>query len=331
MGRKNRVVIYGLGPIGIETARLALDRPGIELAGAVDINPALVGKDLGKVLGLRRRLGVRVVDSPEAALKRKVDVVVHCAGSHMPAIYHHLATAVERKANVVSSAEELLFPSLQHPALARKLDRLARSKGVSILGTGVNPGFVMDTLSILMTGVCHSVQAVSAERVVNAATRREPLQRKVGAGLEVEEFRSLVRQGKLGHVGLLESIALIAEALGWDLEITDRIDPMIASRSYRTKYVRVKPGQATGIKHVGWGRRGKQTIVKLDLRMYVGAEGPHDAITIKGNPPLRVRVTNGVAGDEATVGVLVNAIPLLVSARPGLLTMLDLPILRCGG
>lgn len=330
MSRRTRVIQYGLGPIGLEAARLILSRPQLELVGAVDVDPNLVGKDLGTLLNLKRRVGIPVVDDPEKALRRKAAVVVHSTRSHIPDVADQLEWAAANGLHLVSSTEELLYPWLQHPRAARRLDRVARRKKVSILGTGVNPGFVMDTLALVMTGVCRSAKAVRVQRVVNAGTRRGPLQRKVGAGLSPAAFRKLVRERKLGHVGLLESLALIGHGLGWELDITDRIEPVIATQRQRTRYVEVKPGQVAGIKHQGWGRKDGKTLVHLDLRMYVGAEDPHDAVEIIGDPPLRVVVTTGVSGDVATVAALVNAVPLLADAPRGLITMLDLPIPRCG-
>ena len=231
---------------------------------------------------------------------------------------------------MVSSTEELLFPYYRHPEKSKQLDKIAKNNETTILGTGVNPGFVMDTQVLTLSSVCAEVKKIRVERVVNASTRRLPLQKKVGATLSEEDFRNLVKQGKLGHIGLLESMLLIAHGLNWEIEKFDEnIDPMIADKDYQTDYFEVKKGQVTGIKHTVVGYRNGEKALDLDLRMYVGAKDPHDAVYIDGNPPIDMIIKNGVAGDIATAAILVNAIPTVLHAEPGLKTMIDIPPVHC--
>ncbi len=325
-----RVIHYGLGPIGLEAARLVLSKPSMKIVGAVDIAKEKVGKDLATLLGLSQPLGIVVTDKVEELfLKSPADIVIHTTTSFTKIIYSQLEQIIKAKMNIVSSSEELLFPALQAPELAHKLDVLAKQKGVTILGTGVNPGFVMDTLPVCLTGVCTKVSRIEARRVVDASTRRGPLQRKIGAGLTEEEFRTKVAAKKLGHVGLLESVALIAAGMNWKLDdIRETIDPMPAQQEYKTDYVTVAPGRVAGIKQIAQGTKNGASLITLDLRMYIGAENPHDYVKIEGTPPIEVTVQGGVAGDQATVAALVNAVPLVIQAPPGLKTMLDIPVPR---
>ena len=324
-----RVIHYGLGPIGLEAARLVLSKPSMKIVGAVDIAKEKVGKDLATLLGLSKPLGIVVTDKiEELFLKSPADIVIHTTTSFTKIIYSQLGQIIEAKMNIVSSSEELLFPALQAPELAHNLDILAKQKGVTILGTGVNPGFVMDTLPVCLTGVCTKVSRIEARRVVDASTRRGPLQRKIGAGLTEEEFRTKVAAKKLGHVGLLESVALIAAGMNWKLDnITETIDPMLAQQD-RTDFVTLAPGRVTGIKQIAHGTKNGASLITLDLRMYIGAENPHDYVKIEGTPPIEVTVQGGVAGDQATVAALVNAVPLVIQAPPGLKTMLEIPVPR---
>lgn len=325
-----RVIHCGLGPIGLEAARLVLSKPSMKIVGAVDIAKEKVGKDLATLLGLSQPLGIAVTDKMEELfLKSPADIVIHTTTSFTKIIYSQLEQIIEAKMNIVSSSEELLFPALQAPELAHKLDVLAKQNGVTILGTGVNPGFVMDTLPVCLTGVCTKVSRIEARRVVDASTRRGPLQRKIGAGLTEEEFRTKVAAKKLGHVGLLESVALIAAGMNWKLDdIRETIDPMPAQQEYKTDYVTVAPGRVAGIKQIAHGIENGASLITLDLRMYIGAENPHDYVKIEGTPPIEVTVQGGVAGDQATVAALVNAVPLVIQAPPGLKTMLDIPVPR---
>ena len=322
---KLRVVQYGVGPIGLAAARAILVRPDLELVGAIDIDPDKQQRDVADLAGLKKPSGVRVSDRAEEVLGvKQPDVVLHSTQSRLDEVLPQLKTCLEFKASVVSTCEELLLPSVRHPRLARELDALARSKGVVVLGTGVNPGFVMDTVALVATAPCLEVRSVLVERVVNGATRREPLQKKIGAGMTLAEFRRGARKGKLGHVGLLESLHLVAQGLGWDLErVIEKLTPVLAKKSVRTPYLTAKAGQVAGIHHVCRGFQNGKEVLKLDLQMFVGAKKPFDKISIRGTPSFDILFEGGVKGDEATVGMLLNMAHSVMGLRPGLRTMID--------
>jgi len=214
-----RAAQYGLGPIGRLVAKLAATRKGISLVSGIDINPETVGRDLGKVIGLDAPLGVLVSDDAEGVLaETQPDVVLHCTSSSLEAVMPQIEGIIERGINVVSTTEELSFPGAHHPDLAERLDRLATMHGVTVLGTGINPGFIMDTLPVAVTAVCQGVKSIRVERIVDAGERRLPLQKKVGAGLSPAEFRAAVKAGRVRHVGLEESARMVAAAMDWELE-----------------------------------------------------------------------------------------------------------------
>jgi len=324
------VLFVGLGPIGQEAARLSLTRPYIEVRGGVDIDPQKAGQDLGELLGLGRKLGLGVTSDLGRALdEASPDVVVLCTGSYFSQVYRQLVTVIEAGANVVSTCEELTFPWAGYPDQARQLDMLAQKHGVTILGTGVNPGFVMDTMALFFSGVCQQVRRVSAWRVVDAATRRRQLQEKVGVGLTPEQFRSAAAAGRVRHVGLRESAYLVASGLGWRLnDYREEVDPIIAEEPAATEYFTVRPGQVAGLRQVGSGFRDGEPVVELTLEIYVGAKNPRDTVVIDGVPPLAVEIPGGVHGDRGTAALVVNAIPRVMEAAPGLLTMKDLPLIH---
>ncbi len=325
--KKIRVVHYGLGPIGIETAKYVLKKSDMEIVGAVDISKDMVGKDLGKILDLKEDLGVVVTDNARQLLSNiKADVVIHTAGSRIKGIYSQLEEIIESGNNIVSSAEELLFPLDEKSEAVQKLMKKALEKGVTVLGTGVNPGFVMDALPLFLTAVCQDVEEIHVERIVDAGTRRYPLQKKIGAGMTPEVFRAKVEEKALGHVGIEESLMLVAENVGFSLnEVKVTIDPVFAAKPVKTDYFDLKEGDIAGIKNVATGISGDRTVITLDLRMYIGAENPHDSVSIKGNPPVNARIEGGVAGDQATAAILVNSTPAVVDAKPGIVTVKDLP------
>ncbi len=329
-----RVLQLGLGPIGLECARAILERPDrLSLVAVVDVDPAKSGKDVGELLGGRSRVGVVVSTDLERAVRQSgPHVVVHTAGSRLQAIRGDIETCLRANVHVVSSSEELLYPFERHPGPAREIDALARAQGAVVLGTGVNPGFVMDSLALMATGVCLDVRSLRIERVVDASLRRRPLQEKVGAGLAVEQFAERKRAGTIGHVGIRESLLFVAGGLGWRLDrIEEDLQPILAETAITTPWLEVRSGQVAGVHHTARGWIGGRQLLDLDLKMYVGAREPHDAVRVDGEPPIDLVIRGGVFGDTATVGALVNAIPRVMGAEPGLRTMMDLPLPRALG
>jgi len=309
------VVSYGLGPIGAGIAGLALDR-GYRMVSACDISPDKAGSDLGILLG-RAELGVTVTADITAALERRPQVVLHSTQSHIPQVMPQLLACVEAGACVVSTCEELAFPWYRHPAEATRLDEAAKTHGVTVVGVGVNPGFVMDLLPVVLTAPCRTVRSVRVTRVVDAGLRRKPLQRKVGDGLDRASFEQGVAEGRIGHVGLAESVAMIAEAIGWSLNsIHETIEPVMEGATVR------------GLHQVANGLRGQEAVISLDLTMAVGAQNPRDSVTIEGEPPIAMTVAGGIHGDIATCAVTVNAIPIVLAAPPGLTAVHRLPALH---
>ena len=315
------VAQYGIGPIGAEIARLLLTKPWVKIVSAVDIDPNKIGKDLGEVIGLGREVGVKIT----AELQGKPDVVCHSTGSRLRDVAGQLKALLERGCHVVSTCEELSFPL--DAAIREELQQVARANNVTLLGTGVNPGFVMDKLPLTITSVCQEVTSVEIIRIQNASTRREPLQRKVGAGMTTDEFRAAVDAGKIKHMGLRESLMLVGNGLGVEFDsVTDEvIEPIVADREIVTQYLKVAPGEVAGVHQTIYGK-GKIN-VSLELRMYVGAEAvAADKVIVKGVPNVEMTIKDGVHGDRATAAMVVNSIPRVIVARPGVLTMDDIPI-----
>jgi len=304
------VIVYGVGAIGAQIARYAIQK-GYSVVGAVDQAPEKVGRDIGDLLGLGP-MGVKV----EGELGDEVaDVVLHATTSHLVDAQEQILGIVRKGMNVVSTCEELSYPFLDRPDESSAINRLATERGVTVLGTGVNPGFLMDTLPIALTSLCQRVDEIKVERVIDASTRRMGFQKKIGAGLSLDEF------GKVGgHVGLRESAAMIAHALHWDLnEITGEKEPILSQRESG------QSDQVVGMRDIAKGWLNGKAVITLEFSASVEERDPHDQITIKGVPPIKMR-GDCVHGDLATVAVAVNVIPRVISARPGLLTMADLPV-----
>lgn len=327
MSQKIRAIQYGCGPIGCLVGLLAARRQEIELVGAVDIDPAKVGRDLGEVAG-SDKIGILVTDDAPALIRDfGPQVVFHTTSSSAAAVADQLIELAAAGVNVVSTCEELSYPWYHHAEVAAHIDEAARAVGVTILSTGINPGFLMDAWPLFMTALCQDVEHVRTVRIQDATTRRLPFQKKIGAGTTPEEFAALREAGTLRHVGLPESIAMIAAGLGWELdEITETIEPVIASAQVSSPFLTVEPGQAAGVRQVGIGMAGGTERIYAEFQAYIGASDPYDAVTIRGTPDRDVVIRGGSHGDIGTAAIVINAARRVVEAPAGLLTMLDMPI-----
>ncbi len=327
---KIRIVCYGLGAVGSLVAKSLLQKRGVQIVGAIDIDKGKVGKDLGEVLELDNRLGIFVSSDVENVMsKARCDVVVHATGSFLRDIYQQIAPLAKYGTSVISTCEELAYPYLSEPALTRKLDALGIKHGSTFLGTGINPGFLMDTLVITLTALCQRIEKVKVERVINAATRRIPFQKKIGVGVSIDEFKEkMTRKEITGHVGLEQSIGMIAAALRWKLDkiTVEPAQPIIAEEEVENQATEVKKGQVGGLRQTARGIMESGTVITLNFQAYIGAREEYDVIKIDGVPPIHQKISPCVHGDLATVAVVVNSIPKILRASPGLLTMKDLPI-----
>lgn len=327
MKKKIRVVQYGVGPIGASIVRLMRQKQAIVITGAIDKDPGKVGRDLGEIVGAEDApWGIAVSAEPAEVLSHPTDVVVHTTSSFLTDVAGQLMECLDAGACVVSTCEELSYPFRKHPELAAKLDEASKESGVTLLGTGVNPGFVMDKLVLGLSAACQRVDHAKAVRIVDAGHRRLPLQKKVGAGLTVEEFQKRVTEGAVKHIGLPESVAMVSDGLGFDVDtITETVDPVVATEAVRTEHLEVQAGQVAGIHQIARGIFQGEERVFLELKMYVGAADPSDTIHLSGEPDLQMVIPGGTHGDVATASVAVNAIPALLAAPAGLRTARDLP------
>jgi 2,4-diaminopentanoate dehydrogenase len=320
------VVFYGLGPIGAAVARQVATRKGFKIVGGIDVDPAKIGRDLGDVIGFGKKLSVRVTNDAAGALKAtKPDVVVLCTSSSLKKVMPQIEAVLKARVPIVSTTEELSYPVGKNRSLAKQIDAMAKKAKVAVLGTGVNPGFTMDALPIMLTGVCERVDSIRVDRIQDARSRRLPFQQKIGSGLTDAQFQRKVADGSVRHVGLAESVTMIADALGWKLErITDQIQPKIADATVESEYIAVDPGYVCGIVQDGIGWKGGKPVITLHMEAYLGAPESFDAVTIEGNPRIQQKISGGVHGDVATASITVNSIPKVMQSPAGLRTMRDM-------
>ena len=328
MKKKIRAIQYGIGPIGASILKLMREKEAIEIIGAIDNDPAKIGKDLGEVVGASDApWGVKVSGDARGVLDQSADVVMHTTSSSLPKVVDQLLACMDVGSCVVSTCEELSYPFRTYPELSTQLDKSAKDNGVALVGTGVNPGFVMDKLVITLAAVSQRIEHAKALRIVDASKRRLPLQKKIGAGLSVEEFRARVKEGTIKHVGLPESVAMVADSLGLRVdEITETIEPKIAAERVQTEFLTVEAGQAAGVHQIARGLSDGKEVVYMELQMYVGAKDPADTVELKGHPNISLVIPGGSHGDIATASVAVNSIPSILEAPAGLRASRDLAI-----
>jgi 4-hydroxy-tetrahydrodipicolinate reductase len=321
------VVIMGLGEIGQMIARAALSISDLEIVGAIDLNPERVGRSLGDLLHAVTP-EVTIVNTTEEAFRAaKGGVLLHSTGSRLEAVAVEIEGALRAGLSVVSTCEELACPWVRHPKIADQLERLAQKRNVTVLGAGVNPGFVLDRLIATLGQVVGRVERVHGVRVVDATRRRDGLKRKIGAGLTEAEFNAGVENGSVGHVGLMESAALAAMGLGHSVdEVDEEILPVIAETAHDGLWRRIEKGDICGLRQIARAFDEGREVARLELTIALGAKDPRDEITIVGEPPISLKIPGGTPGDEATAWSVVHAAALLgQGAEPGLITVLDLP------
>lgn len=322
-----RVVQYGLGPIGSAAARIVLGNPSLQLVGAIDVDPDLVGRDVGDVVGASRAADVAVsADAHKVLDNAHPDVVVLCTSSRLAVVAGQIRTCIAAGASVVSTCEELAYPRPENAELWKELAGEIREAGVAVLGTGVNPGFLLDVLPLYAMAACERVDRVRVSRVVDVSERRVPLQRKIGIGLTPAEFAEKARQEEIGHVGLLESLLMITDSLGVNPDAVETtLEPYVGEQDIQLAWMTVPAGRVIGIHQTACALQGGAAVVEVVLRMQIDVHEVADVIDIHGIPPVHLEIRPGLHGDLATPAIAVNLIPRLLEAPAGLVTMMEMP------
>ncbi len=330
-----RILHWGVGEMGAGMVRLVQEIPSLRSVSAVVRSGPKEGKDLGELAGLSRPLGIKAVSEPARAQRETpADLALHATGSFTREVFPQLEALVDLKLDVITVAEEMAAPWRREPELAARLDRLARERGVTVLGTGINPGFVLDTLIIALTGACWEVRKIRAARVNDLSPFGPVVMKTQGVGTTPEEFARGVAAGTIvGHIGFPESMRMIADALGWALDkIEESREPIISRTRRQTRHVLVEPGMVAGCRHTARGYMNGQVVIELEHPQQVlpGTEGTEtgDYIWVDGNPPLNFANKPEIPGGIGTMAVAVNSIPLVRKAPPGLVMQPDLPVPR---
>lgn len=328
--------MWGFGAMGSGMVKLMLEKEGLEVVGVIDRRPEIVGQDIGDVLKLGKKTGIKVCANPEEILdKNKVDVCLHAIHSFTRHVFDSLKLILEKGINVITIAEEMACPQAQEPELAKQLDELARKNGVTILGTGINPGFVLDQLIINLSGACLNVKKIEASRINDLSPFGKTVMETQGVGTTPEVFAAGIKDGSIvGHIGFPESIRMISDAIGLDVDkIEETREPIISNTHRETPVVKVEPGMVAGCRHIGIGYRKGEEVIRLihPQQIHPGVENVDtgDYIKIDGDPCINMSIKPEIPGGKGTMAAAVNMIPIVFKASSGLKRMSDLPIPAC--
>ena len=323
------ILQLGFGPLGIQVAKYIEDKTTTQTIAVVDINEDLHGKTLNLISEeLSKEVLIygsvkEVIDS----LESKPDVAVITTVSSLEKLIPQVEEVAHFGIPVVSTCEELSYPWKLQPELSRKLDSICKKQNIACLGTGINPGFLMDYLPSVMSSVCKDIEQITIERVQDASPRRIPFQQKIGAGLDISAFKAKEATGTLRHVGLQESVYLLANAIGLELDkVTESLNPVIAESNVASKAISVKKGDARGVEQIAHGYNNGVCKIKMHFKAAIGEPRSFDKVTIKGIPNFSSEIDGGINGDIATCAITINSINSVLKAPAGLQTMADIAV-----
>lgn len=327
---KIRVIQFGLGAMGSAMAKIVLEKKYLELVGAIVRGEEDNGKDVGKLIGLKRKIGVKASNKPNEVFESvKADIMLHAAVSYVPQVWKQIKPAIKKGISIITIAEEMGYPFKKYPRLCKEMDKTAKKYGASILGSGINPGFAMDILPLLITGICKEVKKITVTRIIDFSPFGPAIQKNIGIGMNVNDFKKLVAEDKLPlHIGLPESTYMIADGLQWKLDrVLETREPVVAKKTINVpSYMKIHAGRVCGFNHRCYGFiKGKKKIVLEELGRVAKNIDYKNIIIIEGVPKI-VETMNVPLGNITTTSHAVNLIPAVLNLTPGLHSMKDLAV-----
>lgn len=329
MGKPFKVIQVGFGPMGQLVTKLLLKRKNIDLVGVIDIAKEFQEKKISDFLGSDIESNLIITSDLERVLTKDIDVVIIATSSFFEKIAPLILEIVGVGVNVISLCEQLSYPYNFHPELSKKVNKAAKKQNATVVGTGINPGYLMELLPIMLTAPCEVIEKIAITRMMNSSKRRIPFQMKIGTGLNKEKFEKIISEKKItGHVGLEESMQMINTALGLELDEFIELPPVakIAEKPFIYDNIEVPKGHVCGLHSRGIAKKKGKEILILDFIAYSGNHEEFDSVEIIGIPNIKQIIKGGVHGDVGTASMVVNLIPKVVKAKAGLLTMIDLPV-----
>ncbi|TFH02357.1 MAG: dihydrodipicolinate reductase [Candidatus Thorarchaeota archaeon] len=327
-----KVIQIGFGSLGRHIAGSILKRENLELVSVVDANPELKDKPLAELLQEECDSTIKLTDDLDNVLASiEADVAIVATSSSLEVVGPTIEECLGAGLDVISICEELSYPYQKKPGLAESINQVAIQNDKTVIGTGINPGYLMDLLPIVLTAPCVNVETIRVTRHMNSSHRRPSFQKKIGTGMTNEEFRMNIDEGNItGHVGLVESIQMVDAALNLGLDSIEELPPesIIAEKEVTNSFATIRKGDVLGLKSMGVGKRDGAVIITLDFQAYAEATPQYDEVIIEGVPRIQQRIEGGVQGDLGTIGMILNLIPIVIKESPGLKTMKDIPVPR---
>lgn len=331
--KKIKVGVWGFGAMGRGIVQMIGEKRHMELVGVCDIRPDYQGLNVADIMdGNYKGENVEISNGIDSVIKQKPDLMMIATDSHVAATYPKIEKVMKHGINVISTAEEMAYPKANAPDLSEKIDKLGKQYNVSCLGTGINPGFVMDLLAIFMTAPMQKVDKIEITRVNSLSPFGETVMKEQGVGLTLEAFEKKRDQGALaGHVGFKESVYMIGKALGVTIDRFEQtMKPIVAQKERRSRYGQTPKGHVAGInmEAVAYVQDRPFIIMKhpQQIEPHIENIDTGDYITLHGEPKINLSITPEIEGGIGTIAMCVNMIPKVFEAEPGLKTMLDLSV-----
>jgi hypothetical protein len=328
-----KIVVLGTGQMGTGIIRLLQQKLGLQLVGVYARRAQRASLDVGDVLGQQQAIGLQVSgDLPTLLQQTQPHVAIQATCSRVAHAMAEITTLLRHGVNVISIAEEMAYPAYAAPQDARAIHTLALANGVTVVGTGINPGFVLDLLIIALTAVCWQVESITATRVNDLSPYGPAVLSSQGVGLTPQAFEQGVIAGTVvGHIGFPESISMIANALGWHIDrITQHREAIVSTVRRETPFVTIEAGQTAGCQHTAIAYMNETPVIRLIHPQQVHPQLAHietgDHIDIHGEPDVHLSISPEIPGGMGTAALAVNMIPQTINAAPGLQSMRDLPV-----
>lgn len=338
MKRENlKVAIWGFGAMGSGMAKMILKKQGFEIVGVCDLNPNYLNKSMFTILNMENPYNYDVIiksNIDEVVQTKSCDIVLLATDSYTSKAFPKIIQLLEKQVNVISTAEEMAYPAAGESLLAKKMDEVAKANNVTVLGTGINPGMMMDLLVVAMTGVMEELNHIEVSRINSLSPFGKTVMEEQGVGLSLHEFNEKMNQGKMaGHVGFLESVHMIAKGIGQEIQSFEQgMEPIVTDIDRKSPYGFAAKGNVAGVGMSAKAKTNKNINIIMNHPQQIEPElagvNTGDYITIKGTPEVNLSITPEIDGGIGTIAICVNMIPHVINAKSGLKTMLDLPVPR---
>ncbi len=333
MSRSIRVCVWGIGAMGAGVIKALSVKKGVEITTVIARGDK-VGKRVDELVELLNPMPLIIQDEADGLKSANADVAILCTDSFVKTSKDKILACIEKRMNVISIAEEMSYPFAADREISELIHRKAKENNVTVLGTGINPGFMMDALVIALTSVCTSVEQIEVSRVNSLSPFGKSVMHEQGVGISVAQFYQRQKEGTLaGHIGFDQSMAMMSEAFHTDfdkIEIKNR--PIVSSINRVAPHATVDAGDVAGCDMVATAYVNEYPFITLKHPQQVEPQSEGittgDYITIVGTPPVSMVITPEVDGGIGTIAMAVNSIPAVINSKPGIKTMLDLPLPR---